>query len=208
MAYDREIYEASQAYGIPEDVIKTVIDIESTWNPNAKREEPKINDASYGLMQVLYTTAKKLGYTGPPEGLFDPSTNINLGTKLLFQLWSKYHNWTDVIAAYNAGVARKNAQGQYINSKGSTIVQHHVDKFLAAWDKYKKKTMLAAAPPTIENPADLIQFPTMQFIKTATPPTPSSAFSPQVIPEIPAKKIPKTLIMAVVILIFANIILN
>jgi len=152
--YDQEIKQASQAFGVPVDVIQAVIDIESTWDPKAYRFESDVpylsndpvfkgQDASYGLMQMLYSTAKyELGYSGAPgnaeslSGMFNPATNINLGTNYLAKLYSRYGNWIDTVAAYNGGSAAVNNKknGVYPN-------QWHVDKFLAAWDRYKKKIL-------------------------------------------------------------------
>lgn len=86
------------------------IEIESAWNPTALRAEPRLDDASYGLMQLLYGTARGLGFTGNPADLYDPTTNIMFGVALL--RW----NWSDLtrrlgrtptvdewVASYNAG---------------------------------------------------------------------------------------------------------
>ena len=65
--------------------------------------EPKINDASRGLMQVLLRTARGLGYTGNEAGLLDPSTNVYYGTRLLAENFDRARNWPDAISAYNGG---------------------------------------------------------------------------------------------------------
>ncbi len=102
--FDSEITASAQRYNVPESWIKAVIETESSWNPKAYREEPKINDASYGLMQLLYNTALGLGYSGTSSGLFDPATNIDLGTKLLGQHRAAYgDDFRRVYSAYNSG---------------------------------------------------------------------------------------------------------
>lgn len=102
--FDTEILQASQKYGVPQSWIKAVIDTESAWNAAAYRAEPKIQDASYGLMQLLSKTARGLGYTGDPDGLYDPATNIDLGTKLLSQLRQRYgDDFRAIYSAYNSG---------------------------------------------------------------------------------------------------------
>lgn len=91
-------------YDVPEEWIKAVILTESSGNPQAYRYEAKINDASYGLMQLLYSTAKGLGYTGTAAGLYDPKTNILFGSMLLGQLRKKYgDDFARVYSAYNSG---------------------------------------------------------------------------------------------------------
>jgi len=102
--YDDIIAKYALQYNVPEPWIRAVIATESSWNVNAYRAEPSIGDASYGLMQLLYRTAAGLGYSGDPVGLYDPDTNIGLGTQLLSQLRAK---WGDdvqaVYSAYNSG---------------------------------------------------------------------------------------------------------
>jgi soluble lytic murein transglycosylase-like protein len=90
--------------------VKALIAKESGFQPDRVRGEPQIGDASVGLMQVLYSTAKGLGYPGPvgsPQGLtglFAPGTNIYLGTKYLHQLLSKTGGDLDAAwSAYNGG---------------------------------------------------------------------------------------------------------
>ena len=102
--FDTEIRDAALRYYVPESWIKAVIETESSWNPDAFRAEPRINDASYGLMQLLYRTAKGLGYTGTKDGLYDPATNIDLGTKLLGNLRQRLgDDFQRVYSAYNSG---------------------------------------------------------------------------------------------------------
>lgn len=102
--FDSIIENVSARYSVPEVWIRAVIETESAWDVNAYRAEPQIQDASYGLMQLLYRTARGLGYTGTPEGLYDPGTNIDLGGKLLGDLRRKYgDDFRRVYSAYNSG---------------------------------------------------------------------------------------------------------
>jgi soluble lytic murein transglycosylase-like protein len=103
--WEAEITAASQRYQVPEEWIRAVIETESSWNPNAYRYEAKIKDASYGLMQVLGKTAVGLGFTGDIyNDLYDPETNIDLGTEDLAQLRHSYGNdFQRVYSAYNSG---------------------------------------------------------------------------------------------------------
>lgn len=140
--YDQIIQAASVNYDVPVPLIKAVIMTESTFRPNAYRAEPAISDGSYGLMQVLFRTAVGLGFPNDPsqhQRLFDPATNIDLGTKLLSQLQARYSGVDEIYAAYNAGVARRNAAGQFTNSKGDTAVQTRVDRFLGYYDTFLKE---------------------------------------------------------------------
>ena len=90
--------------------VKALIAKESAFNPASVRGEPQLGDASVGLMQVLYSTARGLGYPGPIgdantlTGLFAPGANIYVGTKYLHQLLSKTGGDLDAaFSAYNGG---------------------------------------------------------------------------------------------------------
>jgi len=134
--FDQIIVAAAVNYEVSVPLIRAVIMTESSFNPNAYRPEPAISDGSYGLMQVLFRTAVSLGFPNDPSQhtrLFDPATNINLGTKYLAQLQRKYENVDDIYAAYNSGAVRKNAAGEYVNTKGDNAVQKRVDRFLGIY---------------------------------------------------------------------------
>lgn len=117
------ISKASAAYGVPKALIKATIKVESDYNPSAFRQEPHLKDASWGLMQILLSTAKWI--TKNPDltasALMQPEFNVYTGTKYLSYLLGKYPSIKDVIAAYNAGSPRHNKDGTYVN-------QAYVDK--------------------------------------------------------------------------------
>lgn len=102
--YDGIILAAASRYVVDPALIKAVIAKESSWNPNAYRAEPQLvpPDASRGLMQILYRTAQGIGYGGAPEGLFDPATNVDFGTKFLAEKLNQY-GYPSGVSAYNAG---------------------------------------------------------------------------------------------------------
>jgi len=91
--------------------VMAIIQIESSFYPDAKRYEAKLNDASLGLMQILLSTARDRGFSGGPAGLFDPLTNVRLGMAQLKWSYDYLENrlgypppvdmW---IGSYNAGV--------------------------------------------------------------------------------------------------------
>jgi len=122
--YNDSITKYAGQYGIDANEIAAVIQTESSGNPNAYLAEPKLNDASYGLMQLLGTTAQALGYQGDVNGLYDPDTNISLGTKLLAQLHAKYgDNAAAVYSAYNSG----SGTAYQTNSQVASNVQRFLD---------------------------------------------------------------------------------
>jgi hypothetical protein len=138
--FDALIWQYAGAYGLNPLLVKAIIATESGFNPQAFRPEPRIGDASRGLMQVLFKTAVWMGYRGDPEGLFDPATSIRYGTAYLNYQWARYAGsaaqQTDAIAAYNAGTAFKTQDPAgrltYKNQDYVTKVLHYLAGYQAA----------------------------------------------------------------------------
>jgi soluble lytic murein transglycosylase-like protein len=149
--YESIIAAASETYAVPVPWIQAVIGTESSWKADAYRYEASIKDASYGLMQLLSTTAKALGYSGTPEGLYDPETNINLGTKLLSQLRTRYgDNFSRVYSAYNSGNPDK-----YLTS---SQVGSNVSRALTWLEKYASEAAGAVVQSTSPEGVLLVGF--------------------------------------------------
>lgn len=141
--FDIAIQTAALKWDVPEVWIRAVIETESAWNPNAFRAEPQINDASRGLMQLLMRTARGLGFAGSENDLFDPDTNIDLGTKLLGDLRRKYgDDFRRIYSAYNSG-----KPDLYLTS---TEVAAHVKRAVSILEKYIGQAVQAvtASPAT------------------------------------------------------------
>lgn len=93
--YKKTIVEASNKYGVHEDLIKAVILAESLYNPFAVSRK-----GAKGLMQLMPSTARDMNV----KDAFDPVQNINGGTRYLKGLMSKYQgDLTLSLAAYNSG---------------------------------------------------------------------------------------------------------
>lgn len=71
------IHKYATLYNVPEALVHRVVKRESRYNPNA------YSRGNYGLMQIRYNTARGLGYTGTPAGLFDAETNLKYAVKYL-----------------------------------------------------------------------------------------------------------------------------
>lgn len=91
------------------DVVLAIIAHESSGDPNkySDSENPNIHtDDSIGLMQLNYEagTPQGVGYTGTPEGLLDPYTNIYYGTAYFLDKLIFYKgDLRNALNAYNAG---------------------------------------------------------------------------------------------------------
>lgn len=107
--YGQLIRESAAKYDVDPQLIFATIMIESGGNPRAVRYEPRLNDASYGLGQLLYSTARGIGYRGAPAGLYDPATNIDLIARYHRRNLDHYGHLTaqELTTAYNTGSPKK-----------------------------------------------------------------------------------------------------
>lgn len=137
-AYDPIILDAGTRYVVDPLLIKAVINKESSWNPGAMRPEPQINDASYGLMQLLVRTAAGMRPGVTPSDLFDPTINIDLGTRYLANQLGLY-GYPAGVSAYNAGHPIT-GNAQYVADVDAAYRWYTVNDPLAAPG--------GAAPPT------------------------------------------------------------
>lgn len=78
---DRLIVKYAALYQVPVDLVRHVVNRESTFNPKA------YNNGHWGLMQIKHATARGMGYDGPAKGLFDAETNLKYAVKYLRGAW-------------------------------------------------------------------------------------------------------------------------
>lgn len=133
--YEELILNASAAYGVPADLIKAVIDTESSFNPDAVSSA-----GAKGLMQLMDGTASGLGV----DDSFDPAQNIDGGVKYLSYQLERFGGEVKMaLAAYNAGPNRVAKLG--VNSDAALLeqleqlpqeTQAYIFKVERARDKY------------------------------------------------------------------------
>jgi hypothetical protein len=78
---ERLIEKYSVVYEVPVELVRHVVNRESTFNPKA------YNHGHWGLMQIKHATARGMGYDGPASGLFDAETNLKYAVKYLRGAW-------------------------------------------------------------------------------------------------------------------------
>lgn len=84
---------SAQRYGVPENLLTSVAQVESGFNPNATSSA-----GAEGLMQLMPATAQTLGVDP-----LDPAEAINGAAQLLSSYLQTFHSTPLALAAYNAG---------------------------------------------------------------------------------------------------------
>lgn len=101
--YPNKHFELVEKYaeGVDPYFIKSLIRQESAFNERARSRV-----GAKGLMQLMPTTAWAVGRV-PNRKLYDPQTNIKVGTQYFSRLLERYHGDAQLaLAAYNAGEER------------------------------------------------------------------------------------------------------
>lgn len=156
LQYQELITQYAEQFNVPAELISSICEVESHWNPYAIRFEPMyqyydgqkaMKDAkrlfityeteimllksSIGLCQVMGALARELGHESHLLELTDPKLNLFLASKHLGRLFKKYHGYLDdVIAAYNAGSPQRDtSNGQYKNQTYVNKVKNLLEKY-------------------------------------------------------------------------------
>ncbi len=157
--FDKEFCLMGKKYHIRKLMLKAVATVESALDPKAYRFEkrfwemycannpewqdkvPEEVSASYGLMQIMYTTAHQWGFRRKPEDLYVPVFNIEIGTKVLRKFLDLVPEeykvdpifWMEAgLASYNGGRGRQIDNWKLRN-------QSYADKVMDIYFKLKKK---------------------------------------------------------------------
>jgi soluble lytic murein transglycosylase-like protein len=144
--YRAEVEVIASRHGLTPDLVQAVCMVESAGKTDAYRFEPDFwatyiqnnpkydganparVSASYGLMQVMFTTAVEHGMapTEPPEYLFVPIIGLDWGCRILAKriAWAK-GDLRKALASYNGGKGNWTAAAP----------QRYADKVLAELSK-------------------------------------------------------------------------
>ena len=134
-----QLMAAAQTHGLDYALVKAVTATESAFNPNAISHKGAV-----GLMQIMPATAAQYGVRSEPgvsvtQKLKVPDVNIQVGTRLLADLFRLYPDHIDlVLAAYNAGQRAVSRAGHQIPNFRET--QHYVRKVLAVYKVLKSRS--------------------------------------------------------------------
>jgi len=119
--YRAEIETFASRHDLNPNVIEAIVLVESAGKAHAFRHEPGFwrrymqgkpewdgaiperVSSSYGLMQIMYTTALQQGFDDQPEYLFVPTINLEYGCKHFRWLLNWANDELKAIAAYNGG---------------------------------------------------------------------------------------------------------
>lgn len=101
------LHEAAQRYSVDPVLIKAIIKVESGGKPSAMGKN-KNGSYDVGMMQInsaWLPTLRKYGVTAPD--LFDPCTNIHVGTWVLAGNIARFGYTWRALGAYNAASEHK-----------------------------------------------------------------------------------------------------
>jgi soluble lytic murein transglycosylase-like protein len=114
--YDSAITDAAERYGVSPDLIRSIMGVESSGNPDASGAAGEV-----GLMQVMPSTAQGVDPSVTPAALWDPVTNIDIGVHYLADQLRRYGgNVAQAVSAYNAGHAT-DANQSYVDKVIGTL---------------------------------------------------------------------------------------
>jgi len=139
--YQEEIFSASKEFGVEETIIYSIINTESHFEKDAKSSKGAV-----GLMQLMPSTAVELA--GKDCDFKEVGTNINLGTKYISQLISRFEILETAVAAYNAGPTnvknwlsdnRYSDDGKILKKIPFEETKGYVEKFQKNYRYYKIK---------------------------------------------------------------------
>ena len=98
-------------YGVNYEMVKAVIQTESSWDHKAVSESGAI-----GLMQILPSTAWD-EFKTPKEDLYDPYVNVTVGIKYLAHLNNHFDDMDATLTAYSHGpTVTKKYSSRYIKN--------------------------------------------------------------------------------------------
>ena len=137
--YNDTVIACYYEYGVPVSIIYADVKIASDYNSGLVSDDGRI-----GLMQITRdeydTLAAELGTATDSGLLFEPKTNLNIGTYKLSKLYEKYGSWSIVYAALYVGESEVDSwlsDPENIGEDGSVIgyPDEETEKFVKNFEK-------------------------------------------------------------------------
>lgn len=97
--------QAARRHGVPADLLYAIASVESGLNPKAVNRSHLARTGSYdiGLMQINSRHLPGLARHGITEAsLYEPCTNLDVGARMLSDLFVRHGLTWDSVGAYNA----------------------------------------------------------------------------------------------------------
>ena len=104
--YQDAIQGAQDKYGIPNNYLAKLLNAESAYRPDIITGQKRSSTGATGIAQFMPDTAAELGVNP-----LDPLQSIDGAGRYLNQLYAKFGNWTEAIAAYNWGMGNVQKKG-------------------------------------------------------------------------------------------------
>lgn len=167
------VENTSKQFSLDPALVFAIIRQESDFDANSLLYEPALSDYSLGLMQVLYNTAKDMGFKGTQGELIQPAINIYYGCRYLKSRLDKY-GLNGGIVSYNSGspivitadyIAKqkaklatltgsdyttlKNKIDDYSGRMGQYINQKYLDNVLKYYAEYKQQYAVTSGTPLV-----------------------------------------------------------
>jgi len=140
---DREVDGSALRYGIDPLLVRSVIRVESNYNPVAV--SPK---GAEGLMQLIPATARRFGVSNS----FDVHENIEAGVKYLKYLLDLFGDDRLAVAAYNAGESAVMRYGNVPPYPETVDYVYRVGKARDAARRNAPELQAAPVPPADPGP--------------------------------------------------------
>jgi soluble lytic murein transglycosylase-like protein len=104
--YQDAIQGAQDKYGIPNNYLAKLLNAESAFRPDIISGQKRSSTGATGIAQFMPATAAELGVNP-----VDPMQSIDAAGRYLNQLYARFGNWTEAIAAYNWGQGNVQKKG-------------------------------------------------------------------------------------------------
>jgi soluble lytic murein transglycosylase-like protein len=146
---DALVAKHAAANGVPEQLVRRVIQIESRGRPHV------VSAGNYGLMQIRLGTARAMGYSGTGRGLLDADTNMTYAVRYLAGAYRAAGGNADrAVRYYQRGYYyQAKAKGFSPYSTAAFAATQPVERPALAPTQPVAAPALAAAPPAPDRKA-------------------------------------------------------